>query len=776
MKQAAPGKASPANNLPLQLTSFIGREAEIAEVNRLLAGTHLLTLTGVGGCGKTRLALQVAGSLRAEYPDGVWMVELAPLSEPTLVPHAVASTLGVVEQPDRPLTEVLAGYLRSKALLLVLDNCEHLAPAPAQMAEALLRGCRDLRILATSREGLRMSGEVLYPVPALSVPRPDRVSSIEDLTRYEAVRLFVERAAAVRPIFKATAENAPAIARLCYQLDGIPLAIELAAARVKVLAVEQIAAKLDDRFGLLTGGSQTTVPRHQTLRAAMDWSYDLLSKQERALLRGLSVFAGGCTLEAVEVVCAGGGLEAAEVLDLLTHLVDKSLVQVEIREGEARYTLLETVRQYGRERLEELGETAQARRRHRDWYLALAERAEPELHGPNQLAWLERLEQNHDNLRAALEWSLSDADTAAPGLRLAAALHDFWDIHNHFAEGRAWLDRMLSVPADAAAARRAEALIAAAHLAHRQGDYGQVPTWCDEALVLSEKEADTRGSAEALHYLAHAAEGAGDPHRAAELLERSVALHRAGGSTWKLARAVNCLANTARAGGNYPRATALYEEALTLLHALGNQDQSGQTLHNLGYAVLRQGDHRRSRALFRQSLTAAEERGNRRTVHKCLAGLAAASAEARPEWAARLFGAADALLAAAGHRLEPFNRVDIDHYAAVAKERLGERAFNAAWAKGAAMTLKQAVAYVLSAEDAAAPTDATVNKLTPREREVAALVAQGRTNREIGSSLVIAERTVDAHVEHILNKLGFTSRTQIAAWAVETGLHKGSPV
>lgn len=768
----ADSRGSRPNNLPIPLTTFVGRTQEIAEVKRLLARTRFLTVTGTGGCGKTRLALQVAAELCADYADGVWITDLAALSDPAFVPHNVALALSVPEQPGRQLVDSLVDALRPKSLLLLLDNCEHLLTACGQLVDALLRRCPNLRVLATSRERLGIAGELTYRVPSLSVPPPGRLLSPEEVARYEAVCLFIERAAVSDSEFRITSRNLPAVVQVCSRLDGIPLAIELAAARVPALSVDQIAARLDDRFGLLTGGSRAALPRQQTLGATMDWSYDLLSGKERSLLRRLSVFAGGCMLEAVEAVCAGGGLKPAEILDLLSQLIDKSLVQVESREGEARYRLLETVREYGRTRLPEAGEAEETRRRHRDWCLTLAERAEPELRGPNQLAWFQQLEENHDNLRAALESSGTEAGEDPAGLRLAAALSDFWDIHNHFAEGRAWLDRMLSLHGDAPPTLRVKALTRAAHLAHRQGDYAQVPTLCEEALALSRAGANKEGNAEALHYLAHAAEAAGDHRRAAELLEESVALHRAAASTWELARTLSCLANTARAGANYPRAVALYEEALRLFRPLGDKGQSGVSSHNLGYAVLRYGDRHRSRALFRESLAAAEERGDRRMVLKCLAGLAGASADDRPEWAARLFGAADALMSAAGYRLESFNRRDWDHYLAVAKDRIGERAFGAAWARGAALTLEQAMAYALAVEKVAAPAGATGNTLTSREREVTSLIARGLTNRAIASHLVIAERTVDTHVEHILNKLGFTSRTQIAAWAVEQGLHK----
>src|SRR5918997_3914016 len=345
-----------SNNLPLQLTSFVGREREIAEARDLLAEQRLLTLTGPGGCGKTRLALKAAAELAERFEDGVWLVELASLSDPALVPQTVAFALGMREQPGRLLTDTLSEYLELKKMLLVLDNCEHLVEACAQLAEALLRACPNLRILATSREALGITGETGWLVPSLSLPDPRYLPPVDELPRYEAARLFIERAAAMLPTFELTDRNAAAVARLCRGLDGIPLAIELAAARVKVLSVEQIAERLHDRFRLLTLGSRTALPRHRTLRATIDWSHDLLSEEEKVLFRRLSVFVGGFALGAAEAVCVGEDLEENEVLDLLSHLVDKSLVVMQERGGGMRYGLLETVRQYGREKLEESGE------------------------------------------------------------------------------------------------------------------------------------------------------------------------------------------------------------------------------------------------------------------------------------------------------------------------------------------------------------------------------------------------------------------------------------
>jgi predicted ATPase/class 3 adenylate cyclase len=466
------------NNLPRQLTSFVGREAEMAQVRALLENTHLLTLTGMGGCGKTRLSLQVAVEVLDEYPDGAWLVELARVTDPAQVPRAVASLVGVRDEAHQPLLSTLVEALRERRMLLILDNCEHLIRAVAELAETLLRGSTQVRVLATSREPLGIPGETTWQVPPLSVPDPRRFGTegnngvTEDLAsvlgQFEAVRLFIDRAVLSQPQFAVTNENAPAVAQICHRLDGIPLAIELAAARVKVLSPEQIAARLDDRFRLLTGGSRTALPRQQTLRALIDWSYDLLSTPERALLRRLAPFAGGWTLDAAEMVCvdlpgANGQpdqclLDAYEVLDLMTQLVDKSLIGVQrgVEKdggGETRYRLLETVRQYALDRLAESGEVQAVHARYSEYFTTLAERAKPELHGSNQDAWLERLETEHDNIRAALNWSLDGGDPVL-SVRLCAALWWFWSNRGYWREGREWISGALKqVPRDPSAPR-----------------------------------------------------------------------------------------------------------------------------------------------------------------------------------------------------------------------------------------------------------------------------------------------------------------------------------
>ncbi len=460
----------PPHNLPLELTSFVGREKEMAEVNELLTSNRLLTLTGPGGCGKTRLALRVADDLVEEFENGVWLVELASLSDPELVPQEVASALEVHEAAGRSLTKMLIEHLYPKRVLLVLDNCEHLVEVCATLIEALMRSCPKLHILATSREVLGVAGEIRWLVPSLSSPDLQRLPSVEGLTRHEAVRLFLERAAAVAPRFELTDQNAPAVVKLCHRLDSMPLAIELAAARVRTLSVGQIVERLEDPLKLLTGGSRKAEPRQRTLRGTLAWSYDLLSEPEQTLFGRLSVFAGGWTLEAAEAVGAGDGIERDEVLDLLSELVGKSLVAAATEEvASTRFDMLETVRQYGWEQLEVSGEADIVRLRHAAFFLALAEAAEPDLKGSLQLARLEELETEHDNLGAALGWSL-DGGNKELGLRLAGALGEFWLMRGRLSEGRRWLQMALARGDASSTPLRVKVLNRAGSLAILQGD------------------------------------------------------------------------------------------------------------------------------------------------------------------------------------------------------------------------------------------------------------------------------------------------------------------
>jgi len=458
------------HNLPYQLTSFIGREQEIAQLEELVTANRLVTLTGAGGAGKTRLAIEVASRLIDAFADGVWLVELAALSDPRLVPQAVAKALEVKEQPARPVIETLSDYLASKKLLLVLDNVEHLLEACVHLVDEIVRRSPDITVLVTSRERLGMTGELTYRVPSLTVPRTSETVTPETVSRYEGVRLFVERAKLTRPDFDLTAENASCVASICARLDGMPLAIELAAPRLRSMSVEELSQRLDQRFALLTDGSRTALPRHRTLRSMLDWSHDLLTEREQAMLRRVAVFAGGWTLASAEQVCAGDGIDASDVCEQLTSLVDKSLAVTDERAGATRYRMLETVRQYALDRLRESGEEAQWRGSHLACFVALGSEFNKEVMGTKQQAWLARIASEHDNLRAALAWSAESSPIE--GLRLAQGLSAFWRIRGFLAEGREWFARLLDVvPIDLRTRLRARGLYAAALFAILQGDY-----------------------------------------------------------------------------------------------------------------------------------------------------------------------------------------------------------------------------------------------------------------------------------------------------------------
>jgi len=727
-----------AHNLPAQVTRFIGREREMGEVKVLLATTRLLTLTGSGGCGKTRLALQVVAEVLEEYLDGVWLVELAALADPNLVPQTVAAALGVREEPNRPLLATLADYLRPRSLLLLLDNCEHLLATCAQLADTLLRACPNLTVLASSREGLGIAGEQTYRVPSLSLPDPQRLPPPERLREIEAVQLFADRAGLAQPSFAVTAANAVPVAQVCERLDGIPLAIELAAARVKVLPVEQIVARLDDRFRLLTGGSRTALPRQQTLRALIDWSYDLLSEPERALLRRLSVFAGGWTLEAAETVGAGGEIEEWEVLDRLTALVDKSLVVVEEQSGETRYRLLETVRQYARDRLLEAGEAATVRERHLDWYLALAERAEPEFRGAEQLVWLNRLEAEHDNLRAALEWSQSGDDRGEAGLRLIGALGWFWGVRCHWGEMRSWIERVLaSTEESGRTAVRARVLCHAGTSAWVQGDWVAARPRLEESLAIWRELGNQEGVASSLIQLAIVTHWLGDPAAALAQIEESVTLYRQGKDKWGLASALHIMAARKRNAGDYVGARVCVEESLALIRETGNPWGLCLSLSSMGGEALRLGDYAAARSFFEESLALARKVGDKWTiagllealgnVSRCEGDYARAVAlykeslarhrdltskgsisqvlyllgyvaqdQGKVERAARLLGAAEGLFDALGCTWDPDERAELERHMAAVRTTLGEEAFAAAWAAGQVLSLDQAVEYALA--------------------------------------------------------------------------------
>lgn len=607
------------NNLPTALTSFVGREPEMAEVKRLLSATHLLTLTGSGGCGKTRLSLQVAAELLDTFPGGAWFVELAALTDPATVPSALATAIGVREDPTRRVLTTIAENLRSKTVLIVLDNCEHLVAACAEVTETLLRGCPHLKIVASSREALGIAGETIWRVPSLPVPDWRNLPAVEILAQTEAVRLFCDRALAVVPTFKLTQENAPSVAQVCQRLDGIPLAIELAAARVNVLHVDQIAARLNDRFRLLTGGSRTALPRHRTLRAAVDWSYDLLSAPERKLLCRVSVFAGGFTLDAAERVCGGDEVQPEDILDLLARLVEKSLIMVEKTEREARYSLLEMVRQYSRDRLLESGDAELMGQRHRDYFLSLAERAVPELAGADQVHWLDLLDLEHENFRLALAWCQSDPESVEAELKIAAAFSRFWFIRGYFEEARMWLkDAMTRAGAGKRTSEWAKALRGAARLASTQGDYVSARSLYEESLTIFRELGDRGACAATLLSLANTAAGQGNVALARSHCEESLKIFRELGSSRGIAGALSSLALFLHNQGDDNRAQTMIEESLGIFRHLNQKDGIAYNLDLLGAVVAGQGDYLLARSLYQESLDLYRRMGNKPAIASVL--------------------------------------------------------------------------------------------------------------------------------------------------------------
>jgi predicted ATPase/class 3 adenylate cyclase/Tfp pilus assembly protein PilF len=632
------------NNLPQQLTSFIGRERELKEIRSLLSRTRLLTLTGSGGCGKTRLAIQLGAEALDQYPDGVWLVELASLNEADLAPQTVASALNLAEQSGKTIVQTLTEHLKTRRLLLILDNCEHLLSACALLITALLRACPQVTVLATSREALGIGGEQSYRVPSLTLPDPGQVPSQERLAQYESARLFIERAQLVRTGFAVTSANAAALASVCYRLDGIPLALELAAARVKSLTVEEINLRLDQRFRLLTGGDRTALPRQQTLRAAIDWSYDLLTERERQLLARLSAFAGGWTLEAAEAICGDDEtalddsllpgspnhfgvadclLPAFEVLDLLTGLVDKSLVTAQTQAQSARYTLQETMRQYARDRLAESAETmASLRSRFRNYFLELAEEIMPKLRGSEQVRWYAVLEAEHDNLRQALQFCAEDPGAGEAGLRLAGALWRFWWTQGHLSEGRERLGLALShVAGQARTGARAAALNGAGVVAFQQGDYAAARALFEEGLAIQRELRDLRGIAGSLTSLGNVTHAQGDYAAARSLIEESLAIVRQLGDRPGLANALINLGNVAYEQGDYAAAWSMFEESLKLLRQLGDKHSIAMSLNNLGSVAHVQGDLKAARSYYEESLALRRELGDRHGVAMCLGNL-----------------------------------------------------------------------------------------------------------------------------------------------------------
>jgi non-specific serine/threonine protein kinase len=715
------------HNLPAQPTPFIGRQAQLASVREVLERpeVRLLTLTGPGGTGKTRLALQAAGEMLGEFEDGVFFVALAPIRDPSFLLPAIGQVLGIREATDRTLADQLADELHGKRTLLVLDNFEQVVDA-APLVSDLLCAAPLLKVLVTSRTLLQVYGEHSYPVPPMALPKPPDLPDLERLHQAEAVQLFTQRAQAVKSGFLLSDENVAAVVGICTRLDGLPLAIELAAARVRLLPPQAILTRLADRFLFLTGGSRDLPARHQTLRAAIDWSYDLLESEEKALFRRLAVFVGGCSLEAAEAVCNGSG--ELDVLDGLQGLVDKNLAQCSEGQGEPRFLMLETIREYALERLAISGgdEAEDMRWRHAGFCVALAEEAEGELWSADQAAWLDRLDLEHDNLRAALEWSLQrgDADPGAAeiGLRLAGLLWMFWYVRAYLKEGRRWLERALACPLGQGSLR-AKVLVGAGAMAWQLGDYAEARSYFEQGVAGWREAEDSAGLAEALHLGGHLALDEGEHGRARALFQESLQLYQEVGEAshslvltqdlallayhqgafeearvqfeaglaaarelgWKdlASTTLNRLGELARLRGENEEAAALFEEGLALSREVQLKAEIPSLLKNLGHVARRRGDWEQARTLFAESLALQQEHGNKQGMAESLAGLA--SVAAQPQCAARLFAAVEALLEAVGAPLSPADRVDLERNLAAVRDQLGQGAFAAAWTEGQAL-------------------------------------------------------------------------------------------
>ncbi len=709
LKPAAEAQAV-AGNLPRQVTSFVGRDRELGQVAQMLAEPGLVTLAGAGGCGKTRLAIESARAAAAQLDGGAWLVELAPLTDPGLVVQACAEAMGVREEGGRPLLKLLLAAIGQRMCLIVLDNCEHVLESAARLADAILRACPNVRVLATSREALGIPGEHTFRVPSLATPDPKNVRGAADLEPFGAVQLLLERVKAVAPQFALNDANAGAVARICHRLDGIPLAIELVAARFKAMTPVQIAQRLGEAFRLLTGGSRTALPRQQTLRALIDWSYGLLSEQERTLLRRLSVFAGGWRLEAAERVCSGEGIDEFEVVDLLTHLVDKSLVVFEHEHDAAatdaaRYRMLETVRQYSRDKLLETGEGPALRTAHLDYYLEFATECDKHLRGAEQGVWIHRLESEHDNMRAASEWCTAEGGDGAKALRLGAALFRYWWSRGHLSEGRAHMTGALEADTAGAPTRdRATVLHAAGWLAKMQGDLDVAADFLSRSIEVRRTINDNVGLAGTLNILGLVTQARGDLDGAEKLYNESLAIQRELNNKRGVAGVLLNMGVLALTQGKVEDAEKHWQECLGVFRAAGDRLYTAGVLCNLGNAAMRRKDLAAARERYTESLKLFREYGSPGDVALLVDGFAGlAMASGFPKRAARLYGAAAAMRDRTGAAIAVEDKADHEKAVAEVRAALGPEAFDAAMNAGRAVGEAAAVKESLEqwAEDVA---------------------------------------------------------------------------
>ncbi|QIZ36542.1 LuxR C-terminal-related transcriptional regulator [Saccharopolyspora sp. ASAGF58] len=768
--------------LPTELTSFVGRQRLSAEVKKRLSGSRLVTLTGPAGVGKTRLALHVARELQRAFPDGVRLVELAQLQDPGILVNAMTAALELPDQSAREPLTVLVEFLADKRLLILLDNCEHVLAAAAAVLSAVLRSAPGVQVLATSRERVGVAGEQVLSVPPLTVPRLEpsnggRPLQDDGVGQHEAVTLFEQRAAAVQPAFTVDPDNEAEVAQLCQRLDGLPLAIELAAVRLGAMSVGQILQHLEDRFRFLTTGHRMAPARQQTLRAAVEWSFGLCSPAEQVLWARLSLFAGEFDLEAAEQVCAGAGLAEEDILDAVSGLVEKSVVSP-VQGGTAtRYRMLETIRQYGREQLAARGEETLLRRRHRDYYLAVAKQADAEWFGPQQRKWWQRFQSQNPNLWAALDFCCTEPGQARTGLLLTGALWFHWIGSGFVRDGRYWLDRLLALSREPSQ-ERARALWVRGWIAIVQGDLPNAERASQEGIEVADHVGDRAAKAHATHFLGWHAWFCDDTARASELAEQALAGYRATGQLSTSAPALlsfNLLASVHFARGDFERAGEACAEGRSICERAGEEWMLAWMRWYLGHARRLAGDVQAAEEEALAALRIKRNFNDPLGLALCIEQLGLVAMDRGDAGrAARLFGAVEPLwkllgsspLLNASYWLR-WHRDGERH----ARKVLGDQAYEKAYRQGTQLGNDQAVSYALGEQAPATPTlaqvpaaDSALPVLTRREQEVAMLVTQGLSNKEIAQALVISQRTAETHVEHILCKLGVTSRVQIVTW------------
>ena len=752
------------NNLPAEVSSFVGREHQLAELRRLLHRSRLVTLTGPGGAGKTRLALRLAGDLIQRHRDGVFLIELAPVLDARLLELTVATACGVREQRKRPILEVLLKTLATSRMLLVLDGCEHLVEPCAALVGRIQRSCPKVTVLITSREPLGLPGEVIWRTPSLSIPDTAGGTRPEMLLQSEAVRLFVERARLSRPGLELDATSSPAVAQICARLEGIPLAIELAAGLARVLTFDDILLRLHDRFRLLTGGSRTALPRHQTLRAAVDWSYGLLSPEEKDLFIQLSVFAGGFELAAAEGVADG---TSRDVLSILTRLVDKSLVVAEPGAArQTRYRMLDTIREYAFEKLHD-GDEAEIRRRHGQHFLEFTRRGHTELRGRHQLDWLNRLDEEQGNIRLALEWCLGEDLESA--LKLVANMDRYWIMRGRLEEAISWIDRALETPAGETEART-DALLTRARLHWLQGDYPGASRDADVGAEMAERIGPSVSLFSAKSLRGVLSSGTGDWATAARLHDEAFQIAWQLRDPWWVASSLNNLGLIALERGDYEVARGRLEQALEGFRQAGDEFVTALSRDSLARIYMKLKNTEAARHNWLEAVALSTHFSDEVTSSTVLEGLAEVEhAEGRDERAITLIAAAKVVRAPTGAEPQREWQKSTDETLTGSRAKLPRTVADAASRRGSSMTTAEAISYATgSPAPPAAPTDSNGNgPLTSREKQVALLIADGLTNPEIAGRLRMAERTADAHVEHIRNKLGLRSRSQIAVWAHE---------